>query len=190
MQAIVRSSLATLFALTLLLPASRAQDAGKLELADGKLSMTAPAAWKKGEPKSPIIQYEFSAPIDAKADETARITIMSAGGSIEDNINRWYGQFEQADGKSTKDKSKTEKFDVAGNTVHWVDIPGNFKETMGGGGPFSGGKTVLRENYRMLGAIIVTKDQGQVFIKMTGPAGVVEKLSATFKESLKQLKSK
>lgn len=62
---------------------------------------------------------------------------MSAGGSIEDNINRWYGQFEQADGKSTKDKSKTEKFDVAGNTVHWVDIPGNFKETMGGGGPFS-----------------------------------------------------
>lgn len=41
----------------------------------------------------------------------------------------------------------------------------------------------------MLGAIIVTKDQ-ENFIKMTGPAGVVEKLSATFKESLKQLKSK
>ena len=187
MQTVVRSLLVPMIALTLLLSSSNAQDAGKLELADGKLLMKAPAAWKKGAPKSSIIQYEFSAPIDAKADETARITIMNAGGSIEDNINRWYGQFEQADGKLTKEKSKTEKFEVAGNTIHWVDIPGSFKETMGG--PFAGGKTVLRENYRMLGAIIVTKDQGQVFIKMTGPAAVVQGLSESFKASLKELKA-
>lgn len=167
-----------------------AQEATKIELADGKIIMTAPPEWKKIKPKSNIVQYEFSAPADAlEGDEKARITIMGAGGSVDANIERWYGQFEQPDGKSTKDKAKTEKFDVDGLTVHWVDIPGSFKDTMGGG-PFSGGKTVLREDYRMLGAIIVAKDQGQYFIKMTGHKDVVEKLAAGFKKSLEELETK
>lgn len=168
---------------------SRAQDATKIELADGKIEMTAPADWKKIEPKSRIVQYEFSSPADAKeGDEKARITIMEAGGSVDENIERWYGQFEQADGKATKDKATTEKFDVDGLTVHWVDIPGSFKDSMGGG-PFSGGKTVLRKDYRMLGAIIVAKDQGKTFIKMTGYKDVVAALADGFKKSLKELKA-
>jgi hypothetical protein len=168
---------------------TQAQEATKVELAGGKLSLQAPATWKKIQPKSNILQYEFIAPADAKPDEpAARITISQAGGSIDANIDRWYGQFEQPDGKSTKEKSKTEKFDAAGQTVHWVDIPGTFKETMGG--PFAGGKTVLREDYRMLGAIIVTKDQQQIFIKITGPTDLVEKLSADFKKSLQALEAK
>lgn len=169
---------------------SRAQEAAKIELADGKVELTAPANWKKMEPKSRIVQYEFSAPADAKeGDEKARITIMPAGGSVEENIQRWYGQFEQPDGQATKDKATTEKFDVDGLTVHWVDIPGSFKDSMGGG-PFSGGKTVLRKDYRMLGAIIITKDQGQYFIKMTGHKDVVAALADGFKKSLKELKTK
>lgn len=166
-----------------------AQEASKLELADGKLVMSAPASWKKLQPKSSIVQYEFSAPADAPADQdTARITIMQAGGSIEANIERWYGQFEQPDGKATKDKAKTEKFEAAGQTVHWVDIPGTFKDTMGGG-PFAGGRTVKRDNYRMLGAIIVTPDQRQIFIKMTGSRDLLDKLSEDFKASLKNLQT-
>lgn len=171
-------------------PAARAQQEVKIELADGKLTMTAPASWKKIPPKSSIVEYEFTAPADAKDDApTARITIMGAGGSVDANIERWYGQFEQPDGKSTKEKSKSEVFEVDGQTIHWVDIPGKFKDTMGGG-PFAGGKTVLRENYRMLGAIIVTKNAGNYFIKMTGDKDVVEKLSEGFKASLKALDAK
>ncbi len=167
-----------------------AQEASKIELADGKIVMTAPDTWKKVQPKSNIVQYEFSAPANAKeGDETARITIMGAGGSVEANIDRWYGQFEQPDGKATKDKAKTEKFEAAGQTVHWVDINGNFKDTMGGG-PFAGGKTVIRENHRMLGAIIVTKDGGNYFVKITGGKDVLEKLSEGFKKSLKEIVAK
>ena len=169
---------------------SHAQEATKIELADGKVEMIVPADWKKIEPKSRIVEYEFSAPADAKeGDEKARITIMPAGGSVDANIERWYGQFEQPDGKSTKDKATIEKFDVDGLTVHWVDIPGSFKDSMGGG-PFSGGKTVLRKDYRMLAAIIVAKDQGQYFVKMTGYKDVVAKLAEGFKKSLKELKAK
>ena len=77
---------------------------------------------------------------------------MGAGGSIEDNIDRWLGQFIQPDGKKTKDKAKIDKKKIAGVPVHVVDIAGTYKDTPGG--PFARGKTIDREDYRMLGAII------------------------------------
>lgn len=172
-----------------------AQDAaakdGKIALADGKIILKAPAEWKSVEPKNRIIQFEFSAPADEpKAASQARVTIMGAGGSIADNINRWYAQFDQPDGSATKDKSKAEKIDVAGQTVHIVDIPGNFKDS-GGGGPFAPQRApVVRENYRMLGGIIETKDMGQHFIKITGPSATVEKLKAGFRKMLEGMEVK
>ena len=65
-----------------------------------------------------------------KDTEDGRLTIMGAGGSIEANIDRWYGQFKQPDGSSTKDKAKVSKSKVAGQTVHMVDISGTFKTQM------------------------------------------------------------
>jgi hypothetical protein len=166
---------------------SQVANDNKIELAGGKVILTAPSSWKKEQPKSGIVEYEFSTPSDAKQGEpVARITVMGAGGSIEDNIQRWYGQFEQPDGKPTKDKAKADKFEVDGQTIHWVDIPGSFKDTMGAG-PFSGAKPVLREDYRMLGAIIVTKDGGQYFIKATGPSDVIDGTAESFKKMLKEL---
>ncbi len=171
----------------------RADDAAKtttIELADGKIVLTAPAEWKTAPPRSNIVQYEFSAPKDVEdKDKACRITVMGAGGSIKDNIDRWYLQFEQADGSATKDKSKTEVLDVAGQKVHWVDIPGNFKDSMGG--PFFQNKPpVIRENYRMLGAIIETKGMGTHFFKITGPAESVEKLAEGFKKMLNEMQVK
>ncbi len=163
----------------------------KISLADGKMVLKAPAEWKTVPPKSPIVQYEFSAPAsDAKAENQARITVMGAGGSIEQNIERWYGQFEQADGSATKDKSKVEKFDVGGQTVHFVDIPGTFKDG-GGAGPFQRPATVVkRDNYRMLGAIIETKSMGTHFFKITGPTETVEKLKDGFRKMLETMEVK
>ncbi len=183
-----------------------AQEAAEkmIELAGGKIVMPVPKEWKKEEPKSRIVQYEFSAPIakegdkkkgdaDAKKDtkpaELARVTIMGAGGGVEANLDRWYGQFEQPDGSSTKDKAKLDKFEAGGQTVHYVDVVGSFKDTMGAG-PFSGKPAVLREEYRMLGAIIVSKDLGEYFIKITGPDAVVGELEESFKAALKELKTK
>ncbi len=173
---------------------SLAQDAKPtpVELANGKLTLQAPADWVNVKPKSNIVQYEFSAPkLDEKEkDKAARITFTASGGSIADNLDRWYGQFEQPDKSSTKDKAKVEKFEVDGQTVHWVDIPGTFKDTMGAG-PFAPSKApTLRENYRMLGAIIETKGMGNHYVKVTGPAETVEKLAEGFKKMLKELKVK
>lgn len=169
---------------------SQAAEGQAIALADGKLVLKAPAQWKAVPPKSRIVQYEFVAPAsESKPENQARITIMGAGGSIADNIQRWYDQFVQPDGSVTKDKSKAEKIDVAGQTVHIVDIPGTFKDS--GGGPFFQQRPpVMREKYRMLGAIIETKDMGQHFVKITGPAETVDKLKDGFRKMLEGLEVK
>lgn len=93
-------------------------------------------------------------------DELAgRMTVMAAGGTVEANIDRWIGQFDQPGGGDTKDKAKIEKLKVSGQDVQWVDLAGTYKDNPA---PF-GGKPVLRENYRMLAAIVQTKESGNYF---------------------------
>lgn len=170
--------------------AAKPAEKSTIALANERIILKPPAEWKSVSPKSSIVQFEFSAPAgDAKPENQARITIMGAGGPIADNVNRWYGQFEQPDGSATKDKSKVEKLDVAGQTVHIVEISGTFKDS--GGGPFQQPRTaVVRENYRMLGAIIETKNMGQHFVKITGPSATVEKLKDGFRKMLEGMEVK
>lgn len=162
---------------------------GTVALAGGKILFKAPAEWKKVPPKNNIILSEFSAPANAEKEKQARITFSSATGGIEGNLTRWYGQFTQPDGSVTKDKSKLEKFEVAGQTIHFVDIPGTFADSMGAG-PFQQAPTVKRENYRMLGAIVETKDMGTYFIKATGPTESIEKLKEGFHKMLDTMEVK
>ena len=154
-------------------------------VADGKLAFKATGAWKKKTPKSNIIEVEFEAP-PAKGDEIAgRLTIMGAGGDIKANIDRWYGQFLQPDGSDTKDKAKLDKTTIGGNNVHIVDISGIYKDSPAG--PFAGGKTVNREDYRMLAAIIETKAAGNYFVKFYGPKATIAENEKAFKELLQSL---
>lgn len=184
-------------ALALGIPAGtmlRAQDTAKvaqesIELAGGKIKLKSPADWKVVPPKNRMISYEFAGPADAAKEQQARITVSSATGGVEANIERWYGQFSQPDGSATKDKSKVEKLDVAGQTIHLVDIPGTFADS-GGAGPFQQAPTVKREKYRMLGAVIETKELGLHFIKVTGPADSVDKLKEGMRKMLDSMEVK
>jgi len=154
----------------------------KVTLADGKLSLTAPAAWERKEPSVRIIEHEFAVPAADGDKEAGRLTIMGAGGSIEANIERWIGQFEQPDGAATKERTKREKLTVDGQTVHMVDITGTYKDQRG---PFA--PAVIRDDYRMLAAIIPTEKSGQYFVKLYGPKKTIaanEKAFRAFVESL------
>ncbi len=164
----------------------RAEDT-VIELAEGAVTMTVPANWKTVQPRSRIIEHEFQAP--KEGDTVSRITIMAAGGSIDANVERWLGQFTQPDGKATKEVAKVEKREIGSYEVTMVDISGTMSESMGGG-PFAPGKTVKREGYRMLGAIIDTKDKGLQFIKLTGAAELVEQQKKEFTEFVESVKAK
>ena len=147
------------------------------------LTLTIPEDWKESPARSRIIEHEFSAPAEGESDvAAARVTMMAAGGDVEANIERWKGQF------TGNAPAKVEELDVAGQKVHLVQLEGSFKETMGGG-PFAGGKTVIRDDYGMLGAIIVAPNGLKYFIKMTGPKQSIEANKKAFHTMIKGIKS-
>jgi hypothetical protein len=157
-----------------------------LSVAEGKLTFTVPEGWTKKQPASRIIEAELATP-PAQGDQTpGRLTAMGAGGSVEDNINRWVGQF--AGPGDAAAKPKLDKLSVSGCEVQVVDLTGTYKDTPGG--PFAGGKTVMRDNYRMLGAIIQTKEAGNYFLKLYGPKATIDQAEKGFQEMVKSLKVK
>ncbi len=153
-------------------------------ISDGGFSLEAPAGWRRVQPKSGMIETEFSIP-PVKGDVPGRMTVMGAGGSIEANIERWIGQFSQPDGSATKDKASTKKMKVAGCDVTLVDIAGTFKDMPGG--PFAGGQAVERPGHRMLAAIVETPGRGNYFLKFTGPADTVAGEADAFRKMVEGL---
>jgi hypothetical protein len=152
-------------------------------LGGGKLRLKAPATWKRKQPQTSIVEHEFAIPASKGDSADGRLTVMAAGGGVEANIDRWYGQFTQPDGASTRDRAKTKKLKVAGEDVHLVDISGTFKDQRGPAAP-----AVERPKFRMLAAIIAAKS-GNYFIKFYGPERTVadnEKAFQTMIDGLEQ----
>ena len=159
--------------------AAVAEDVRAFSIASDSLSLSAPEGWKRVPPKSAIVETEFSVPSEGEGEQPGRMTVMGAGGTVAANVERWLGQFSQPDGSPTKDKAVTKTLKLAGCTVTLVDIPGTYKDMPGG--PFAGGKSVDRPNYRMLAAIVETAGQGSYFLKFYGPAATVAKHADGFR---------
>jgi hypothetical protein len=152
-------------------PARAANDPRVFAIAQGAFTLEAPAGWQRVAPKSGIVETEFAIPGPGEADALGRMTVMGAGGSVQANIDRWFGQFSQPDGGATKERATTKKMQVAGCDVTLVDVGGTYKDMPGG--PFAGGAAIERPGYRMLAAIIETPDGGNQFLKFYGPAATV-----------------
>jgi len=185
MKLFLKSAFAPALAVLLVASAARAEEGKPFDIGS-KYVLTSPANWVVKPPKSRIIEYEFEIPAAEGDPSGGRVTVMGAGGSIDDNIKRWEGQFKSADGAEVKAEIK--KFKAADQDIHFVDLKGTYKDSPGG--PFAGGATVDRESYRMLGAVIVTKDAGQYFVKLYGPEKTIAAAKPGFEKMLEGLKAK
>ena len=141
----------------------RAEDPATFEV--GGLTFTRPAEWKWVEVSSPMRKAQLKVP-GAKPEQSADIVFFhfgaGAGGDIKANADRWLAQFKGAEGAS-----KIEPLDVQGTKVTLVSTEGTFSSGM------PGGPATPLENQALLGAIIEAA-QGNVFVKMTGPADLVK----------------
>jgi hypothetical protein len=104
------------------------------------------------------------------------------GGGVEANLERWIGQFLQADGKPSKGAAKIAKRTIHGWQLTTVDVSGAYT---GMGGPGAQGGSAM-PGYRMLGAI-VEGPQGSIFFKFTGPEKTVAANQAAFDKMLDSL---
>lgn len=104
------------------------------------------------------------------------------GGSVEANVDRWVGQFLQADGKPSKTAAKIAKRTVHGLPVTTVDVSGAYT---GMGGPTAQPGPAV-SGYRMLGAIL-EGPRGAIFFKFVGPAKTIAQNQAPFDKMIASL---
>ncbi|HEV3003335.1 MAG TPA: hypothetical protein VGX78_02695 [Pirellulales bacterium] len=165
-----------------------AEDDLNFDLADGRFLLTAPEGWLRKKPATRIVEHEFQVPASDGDERPGRVTVTGAGGSVEDNINRWIGQFSQPDKSSTNEKTKREKLTVAGQEITLIDVSGTYDDR-----PPAAAGGIKRENYRMLAAIVVTKQgekkTGNYFVKFVGPSQTVEDHAEGFKKMIEGLKA-
>lgn len=155
------------------------KEAKTISFGDGHLEMTVPEGWKTVRPSVRIIEHEFAAPAKEEGGTAGRATLMGAGGGVEANVERWKKQF----AKLTADEAKEEK--IAGQTVHIIELKGDYKDQRG---PFA--PAVLKEDYTVLGAIVVTDKLGDYFLKLYGPSETISENKEKFTGMVKSLKVK
>ena len=131
----------------------------------GGLTFKRPADWSWVEVSSPMRKAQLKVP-GSKPEDFADIVFFhfgpGGGGGVQANVDRWVKQF--PDGQ---DKAKIEPQQIGGAKVTLVTTEGTFNSGM------PGGPTTPMANYALLGAIIEDKE-GDIFVKMTGPAALVK----------------
>jgi hypothetical protein len=129
----------------------------------GGLTFKRPTDWAWVPVESPMRKAQLKVP-GAKPDEAAEITFFhfgpESGGDVQANAQRWVSQF-----RGNENAAKIETQEIGGAKVTIVSTEGAYASGMGAG--------PVLENYALLGAIIEHAD-GNVFVKMTGPAPLVK----------------
>ena len=140
-----------------------AEDPAKFTV--GAFDFQRPGAWAWVPVSSPMRKAQLKIP-GASADSAADITFFhfgaGGGGGAQANIQRWLGQFQSAEGAS-----KVEPQEIGGAKVTLVSTEGTFSSGM------PGGPSTPLTGQALLGAII-EHAEGDVFVKMTGPAALVK----------------
>ena len=108
------------------------------------------------------------------------------GGSVEANLERWYGQFKQPDGRTSSEVATSSEKMVDGMKVTLADVNGTYAP--GAMGPFMPAADP-QEKYRMLAAI-VDSPQGFYYFKLTGPGKTVAHWEKAFGQFVERIKKK
>jgi hypothetical protein len=145
----------------------RAQDAG--------LRYEVPASWERVPAPSNMRAAQYRVPGAAGNAEAVLFFFgKGQGGTTEANLDRWYAQFTQPDGRPSREAAVTTTRTVNGLKVTSVDLQGTYTPAAMGGaaaGP--------QPDTRMLAAAIEGPG-GPWFLRVVGPAATVQAVAPAF----------
>jgi len=152
-----------------------------------KITYTIPDGWVSETPKSRMRRAQFRLP-GPKTEEYAELAVFvfpGSGGSVNDNLNRWYRQFKQPDGADSEERAEIKKFRVNNLDVTVVYVTGTYLQspsTMMMGGP-------VKEipSTAMLAAIVETRTDPW-FFKAVGPQDTIDHWRPVFNEFVQSFK--
>lgn len=144
----------------------------------GEFTFTRPATWEWVDVSaSPMRKAQLKIKDKAESAEAVFYYFGEGGaGGTQANIDRWLGQFQEP---KEKLNSKTEETTIGKHKVTFLQAEGTYK-----GGMTAGQPATPQPNSMMLGAILES-EQGNVFIKLTGPAPLVKSSQDSFKKMVR-----
>jgi len=149
------------------------------------LRLTTPTSWTQQPAPSDVRAAQFNIPGAAGAADGELILFFfgaSQGGGVEDNLNRWYGQMEQPDGRSSRQVGVVTTRKVNDLRITLLDLSGTYVGMRMPRGP----KEETKPDYRLLAAV-VEGPGGPWFLKAVGPAPTMAAAKADFERMLDSL---
>jgi len=141
----------------------------------GAFTFAFPEGWKAVTPSSSMRKAQLEI---GQGSDKAEVTFFQfgagQGGSVAENVARWFAQFPGSD-----DKRKTEAVQAGSVKITYVTTEGTFSSGM------PGGPTTPMSGYALCGAILESPD-GNVFIKTTGPEAIVKSSTEAFRKMVSE----
>ena len=142
----------------------------------GEFTFKRPTAWEWVDvSSSPMRKAQLK--IKGEKDESGEVVFFyfgqGGGGGTQANVDRWLGQFQEP---KEKLNSKVEEATIGKGKVTFVQAEGTYMSGMPGGGA-----RTAQPGSMLLGAIL-DSEQGNVFIKFTGPARLVKASQEEFRK--------
>jgi hypothetical protein len=150
----------------------------------GPFSLKAPADWTTKPVTSNMRAADFILP-GKSGDAELIVYYFGAGGagSVDDNLDRWLKQFQQPDGKASRDVAKIEKAKFAGQDATVVSVTGRYVAPA-----MPGATEQVDKADQALLAAIVESPSGPYYFKLVGPKATIDAHAAAFRGMLDSLK--
>lgn len=149
----------------------------------GAVAVAVPQGWQEERVTSSMRRGQWK--IDAAGGQAELVVYyfgQAGAGSVEKNLERWYGQFEQPDGRPSKEVAQTTEKTVGDLKVTRVEVGGRYVAEVRPGA----GERHDVSSARMLAAIVEAPD-GAYYFKMVGPDATVKAVAADFDKMLDSL---
>lgn len=139
------------------------------------LRFTVPKEWSRVPAPSDVRAAQFQIPLAGNDPEDAELVLFyfgqGKGGGVQDNLDRWYGQFSEPDGRPARDAAVLTIKTINGLRVTSVDLAGTYTGLGPGATP--------KPAYRMLAAV-VEGPAGPWFFKAVGPHATISQAKPGF----------
>lgn len=150
----------------------------------GGLRFEMPSPFVRRAPKSSMRAAEYTIQGEPRAELGVFYFGEGQGGSVDDNLKRWIGQFSQPDGSDSAERAKREELRVRDIPVTLIEVEGTYSGGMG----MPGGAAPEPATDSMMLAAIANGPRGPVFFKLVGPKVAVQAASSSFRQGLESIR--
>ena len=148
----------------------------------GDLRFVLPNSWEQENPSNSMRLAQFLLP---GKDKNARLVVFfGIGGTIRDNLQRWYKQFENENLEGDSNRPREWIENINNFDVNFTYLEGTYlKSNMRMNGPIE-----KMKDYALLAAIVSTPE-GKYYFKTTGSVDILNEQKENFNKFIRSINS-